>query len=168
MLTVKVLPSAIVNVADVAGAVIATLLTEVALATPRVGVVSVGEVRVLFVSVWAVVRSAVVAVSMATVGTGPVADEIEMPVRFYSTIGDRFDLLAQQYYKDSSLWWIISTANETLPQNSLYILTGTQIRIPTDISNILNEEKIINNSESREIRQESRKKVKKYKQNLGN
>ena len=28
-----------------------------------------------------------------------------------TTIGDRFDLLAQQYYNDSSLWWIISIAN---------------------------------------------------------
>lgn len=61
-----------------------------------------------------------------------------------TTIGDRFDLLAQQYYKDSSLWWIISTANETLPQNSLYIPTGTQIRIPTDVSNILNAYALLN------------------------
>lgn len=61
-----------------------------------------------------------------------------------TTIGDRFDLLAQQYYKDSSLWWIISIANETLSQNSLYIPTGTQIRIPTDISNILNAYALLN------------------------
>jgi hypothetical protein len=47
-----------------------------------------------------------------------------------TTIGDRFDLLAQQYYGDSSLWWIISIANENLPQNSLYIPVGTQLRIP--------------------------------------
>jgi hypothetical protein len=61
-----------------------------------------------------------------------------------TTIGDRFDLLAQQYYKDSSLWWIISTANENLPQNSLYIPTGTQIRIPIDVSNILNAYALLN------------------------
>jgi hypothetical protein len=61
-----------------------------------------------------------------------------------TTIGDRFDLLAQQYYNDSSLWWVISTSNETLPQNSLYIPTGTQIRIPTDISNILNAYALLN------------------------
>ena len=29
----------------------------------------------------------------------------------YTTVGDRFDTLAQQYYGDSSLWWIISIAN---------------------------------------------------------
>ena len=41
---VRVLPSATVRVADVAGAVIVILLTEVAEATPRAGVTSVGDV----------------------------------------------------------------------------------------------------------------------------
>jgi len=54
-----------------------------------------------------------------------------------TTIGDRYDLLANQYYGDSTLWWIISTANSLLPQNSIFIPVGTQIRIPTDINNIL-------------------------------
>jgi hypothetical protein len=54
-----------------------------------------------------------------------------------TTIGDRFDLLANQYYNDPSLWWIISIANSTLPQNSIFIPIGTQIRIPTNISAIL-------------------------------
>jgi hypothetical protein len=44
LLAVNVLPLAIVNVADVAGAVMATLLTLVADATPNVGVTSVGLV----------------------------------------------------------------------------------------------------------------------------
>jgi hypothetical protein len=43
LFAVKVLPSAIVRVELVAGAVIATLLMLVALATPSVGVTSVGE-----------------------------------------------------------------------------------------------------------------------------
>ncbi|GAI53264.1 unnamed protein product, partial [marine sediment metagenome] len=42
LLAVKVFPSAIVNVADVVGGVIATLLIEVAVARPRVGVVNDG------------------------------------------------------------------------------------------------------------------------------
>jgi membrane-bound lytic murein transglycosylase len=41
--TVRVFPSASVSVAEVAGAVSVTLLTEVAVATPREGVVKVGE-----------------------------------------------------------------------------------------------------------------------------
>jgi hypothetical protein len=55
----------------------------------------------------------------------------------YTTRGDRYDLLAQAYYNDSSLWWIISIANENLSQDSLYINEGTQLRIPTDLSNVL-------------------------------
>ena len=43
LLAVNVLPSAIVSVDPVAGAVSATLLIEVADATPRVGVTKVGE-----------------------------------------------------------------------------------------------------------------------------
>jgi len=42
--TVRVFPSASVSVAEVAGAVSVTLLTEVAVATPKDGVVKVGEI----------------------------------------------------------------------------------------------------------------------------
>lgn len=55
----------------------------------------------------------------------------------YTTQGDRFDILAQQYYSDSSLWWVISSANSDLPQNSYYIPEGTQIRIPQNITQVL-------------------------------
>jgi len=54
-----------------------------------------------------------------------------------TTIGDRFDLLALQYYGDSSLWWIISIANENLSQNSLYIPEGSQLRIPSNPTSVL-------------------------------
>ena len=62
----------------------------------------------------------------------------------YTTIGDRFDTLALQYYSDSSLWWIISTANGNLSQDSLTPPIGTQLRIPQNISPILAEYEIIN------------------------
>ena len=61
-----------------------------------------------------------------------------------TTIGDRFDLLALQYYGDPSFWWIISNANENLPQNSLYITVGSQIRIPVNVSNIVTTYNVIN------------------------
>jgi len=54
-----------------------------------------------------------------------------------TTIGDRFDLLSLQYYGDPSLWWIISIANENLPQNSLYIPEGSQLRIPSNPTTVL-------------------------------
>ncbi len=58
--------------------------------------------------------------------------------------GDRFDLLANQYYNDKSFWWIISIANNNLIQNSLIPPTGIQIRIPMDIASILNSYKKLN------------------------
>lgn len=62
----------------------------------------------------------------------------------YSTEGDRFDILAQQYYSDSTLWWVISIANESLTQGSYYIPEGTQIRIPVNIGGVLSQYKLLN------------------------
>ena len=71
----------------------------------------------------------------------------------YTTQGDRFDVLAQQYYGDSSLWWVISIANTAvagtdlpsdLPQNTLVIPEGLQIRIPANYSIVVNAFNAIN------------------------
>jgi len=58
--------------------------------------------------------------------------------------GDRYDKLAQQYFNDSSLWWVISIANATYTQNSIYPPIGVQIRIPGNLSTILNEYNSLN------------------------
>ena len=67
--------------------------------------------------------------------------------------GDRFDMLANQYYGDQSLWWIISIANTAtagtdlpsdLPQDSLIIPEGKQIRIPANYVEVLNSFKQLN------------------------
>jgi len=56
----------------------------------------------------------------------------------YTSIGDRFDTLAQQFYKDSSLWWIISIANtDKLNQSTIVIPEGIQIRIPANYTSII-------------------------------
>ena len=55
-----------------------------------------------------------------------------------TTLGDRFDTLAQQYYGDSTLWWVISIANNNLQQNTLYLSGGIRLRIPIDLQSILN------------------------------
>ena len=62
----------------------------------------------------------------------------------FTTVGDRFDTLAQQYYQDSSLWWIISIANSELTQNSLTPKIGSQIRIPSNPAPILAEYEVLN------------------------
>lgn len=51
--------------------------------------------------------------------------------------GDRFDVLASQYFQDETLWWVISIANNSLSQNSLIIPEGIQLRIPANISQIV-------------------------------
>ena len=61
-----------------------------------------------------------------------------------TTEGDRFDILAQTYYKDPGLWWIISSANPELSQNSLYITPGTQLRIPSNPSDIIKRYRSLN------------------------
>ena len=58
--------------------------------------------------------------------------------------GDRYDILANQYYSDSSLWWVISTANNNVTQNSLYLPEGTQIRIPSDFTLAIDNFEAIN------------------------
>lgn len=68
----------------------------------------------------------------------------ENDVYVITTVGDRLDLLAAQYYGDFSLYWIISTGNNNLQQNSLTIKPGTQIRIPADISEAITRYNILN------------------------
>ena len=57
--------------------------------------------------------------------------------------GDRLDILASKYYGDITLWWIIATANN-LNDASLSITPGTQMRIPSNLSNILSDLEKIN------------------------
>jgi len=54
---------------------------------------------------------------------------------YTTTIGDRLDNLAFTFYDDSSLWWILSTANGI--QGKMVLEPGTLIRIPGNISNII-------------------------------
>lgn len=60
-----------------------------------------------------------------------------------TTLGDRLDLLANNFYGDPSLWWIIASAN-ALSGDSLYPPIGIQLRIPTDIRSALESYKVIN------------------------
>ena len=62
-----------------------------------------------------------------------------------TTEGDKYDILANQFYSDSSLWWVISLANASNhPQGSIYPPIGIQIRIPTEISSIISEYNTLN------------------------
>ena len=54
-----------------------------------------------------------------------------------TTIGDRLDSLAYSYYHDSTLWWVISMANNNATKGSLFPEPGTQLRIPTNINAVI-------------------------------
>ena len=54
----------------------------------------------------------------------------------YPLYGDRFDTLAQRYYEDSSLWWIIAKANE-IGIGKIAPSPEEKLRIPTEIDDIL-------------------------------
>lgn len=66
-------------------------------------------------------------------------------VYVYAEESDRYDQLAQTYYGDSSLWWIISCANSSFSQNSYFPPLGVQIRIPQNIGGIQTEYYRLNN-----------------------
>tara|TARA_B100000214_G_scaffold353732_1_gene310000 strand:+ start:615 stop:893 length:279 start_codon:yes stop_codon:yes gene_type:complete len=50
--------------------------------------------------------------------------------------GDRLDILAQRYYGDSNLWWIIAKANE-ISRGQIGLDPEKKLRIPIDIDDIL-------------------------------
>lgn len=52
--------------------------------------------------------------------------------------GDRLDTLANQFYDDSSLWWIIGTANN-IHDAPFNLPDGTILRIPIDKIEIINK-----------------------------
>ena len=55
-----------------------------------------------------------------------------------TTDGDRLDLLANQFYQDVDMWWIIATANPGIVKRDTFNLKpGLEIRIPTDTQSIM-------------------------------
>lgn len=67
----------------------------------------------------------------------------KIPIRdsdifIYPKFGDRLDNLAQKYYNDVSLWWIIAKANN-LDKAEIGLNVEKQIRIPMEIDIILNK-----------------------------
>ena len=53
----------------------------------------------------------------------------------YPLYGDRFDTLAQRYYEDPNLWWIIAKANGITGKAVLPL--GEVIRIPGNVQEII-------------------------------
>lgn len=64
----------------------------------------------------------------------------------YIVQGDRYDRMAQNYYNDSSLWWVIPSANSNLGFDTIYPTIGAQARIPNPnrIPNIISSYERLN------------------------
>ncbi len=74
----------------------------------------------------------------------PLITPRETDIYVITTVGDRLDILANQYYKDPRMWWIIASANN-IRKDSIFITPGTQLRIPTDLVLFDNDYNNINN-----------------------
>ena len=59
----------------------------------------------------------------------PKSDRLQGDFYLFSRTGDRLDLLAQRFYGDVRMWWVIANANG-LGKGTLTIEPGLQIRIP--------------------------------------
>ena len=55
-------------------------------------------------------------------------EEKNSDMYFIAQSGDRLDILAERFYKDASLWWVIARANNLKTMN---VPAGTSLRIPT-------------------------------------
>lgn len=68
----------------------------------------------------------------------PVVPQQENDIYAITEWGDRFESLAFQFYGDVTLWWVIAIANPNIVDfSSIFLPIGSQIRIPQNISPII-------------------------------
>ena len=60
-------------------------------------------------------------------------------------MGDRLDLLADEFLNNVDLWWIITTANpDIIRRDSFNLRPGMEIRIPDNVQGIIEEFEALN------------------------
>lgn len=62
--------------------------------------------------------------------TLPYVEPTDTDIVILTTITDRLDLLADEYYGDSSMWWVIALKNN-LTDIDMVLEPGTILRLPT-------------------------------------
>ena len=68
----------------------------------------------------------------------PEIEPLESDIYVETEWGDRLDLLANQFYGDVTLYWIIAAGNPNIVGfSSLFLKEGIQLRIPVDINEII-------------------------------
>ena len=62
-----------------------------------------------------------------------------------TAVGDRLDLLADQFYNNTDYWWIIANANpNVLRRDSYRIKEGIELRIPADFEKVISDFRKLN------------------------
>tara|TARA_B100001123_G_scaffold436924_1_gene568190 strand:- start:1479 stop:1784 length:306 start_codon:yes stop_codon:yes gene_type:complete len=74
----------------------------------------------------------------------PKINEEENDIYITAKYGDRLDLLANRYYGNVELWWIIAQANHI--EGTMFVTPGTQLRIPQLVEKIYSDLNNINNN----------------------
>lgn len=69
----------------------------------------------------------------------------DMDTYVLSQSGDTLYALAQKYYEDVNLYWVIGEANENLKKYTQNVPPGLQLRIPSQLSTILRDFEDLNN-----------------------
>ena len=77
-------------------------------------------------------------ISSRNVAQYPIVPQQENDIYAITEWGDRFESLAFRFYGDVTLWWIIAISNHNVCDfSSIFIPIGSQIRIPQNISPII-------------------------------
>jgi hypothetical protein len=67
----------------------------------------------------------------------------DLDVYIETVYGDRLDIIAFDYYKSVDYYWVLIVANN-LPGDSIFVKPGTQLRIPSDLEEILADYESLN------------------------
>jgi len=70
----------------------------------------------------------------------PISDNDQF---IYPRFGERLDLLSYKFYGDVTLWWVIAKANGL--KGKMYVPQNTEIRIPGNVSKVLEDFNNLNN-----------------------
>lgn len=72
-----------------------------------------------------------------TTSFGRLPEPVERDLFIHTKEGDRLDILANRYYHDPSLWWIIALVNENIRSDSMFLEGSLRIKIPYNYSEII-------------------------------
>jgi len=62
-----------------------------------------------------------------------------------TTVGDTLYALANQYYNSVNYYWVIAEANEGMNKATLNLAPGIQLRIPSQLNQIISDFRDLNN-----------------------